>query len=219
MVLKVLVYGNSDFAKLIASYIKNDKKYYFLGFTVEKKFIVKDKLFDEELYPFEDLQNYFDFKPNIILAIGYSKLNLTRKKVFEQIVDDGYKVINYFHSSVMINANSKIGFGNILLENVVIQPFVTIGDSNIFFASGVVSHDTNIGSFNYFSPGVIVSGKTTIGNMNFFGSNSTIKHGITITDSIIVGANAYVKFDIPKFSVVVPSESSILEKSSLEIKL
>lgn len=219
MPCKILIYGNGEFANLIGSYLKSDVRYELLGFTVPKKYITSNKLQISKVYSYENLSSLFLFKPGIILAIGYSALNNNRKNIFNNIVKDGYKVVSYKHPSAIIDVSSKIGFGNILLENVIVQPLVTIGDSNIFFANGVISHDTNIGNFNYFSPGVIVSGKTTIGNMNFFGSNSTIKHGITITDSIIVGANAYVKFDIPKFSVVVPSESSILEKSSLEIKL
>lgn len=217
--MNVVIYGVGRFSSMIGQYIMNDKRFKLLGFTIQKEYILEDNLMGLNVFPYENLKDLHLKKFSIIVAIGYTKLNRVREKIYNQIVSDGYDISSYIHQSVIKNKNTRIGIGNIILENVIIQPNTSIGNSNIFFSNVVVSHDTIIDSFNYFAPSVVISGNAQITSYCFMGSNSTISNGIFVAPRTIVGANALIRKDTSEAQVIVPTKSYILLKKSDEIEL
>lgn len=97
------------------------------------------------------------------------------------------KFTNFIHPSVMLARSAKIGMGNVLLANVVVNCNVQLGNFNTVNSGTLLGHDISIGSNNYFAGQVCVGSGLTIGDMNFFGLNTSIRNGITIGNVNIVG--------------------------------
>lgn len=212
---KIVIYGVNNFAKLMKFYIENHTNDEVIGFTTHSEFYDKQYLLDKKYYEFENLNDLMlkvDFY--VLVAVGYKDRNHIRKKVFNEIFKKGFKIASFIHPSSVIANNIEIKLGNIILENVTIQPDSKIGSGNIIWSNVVVSHNSIIGDYNYFSPSVSISGNVNILDLNFFGNNSTVKNNITILNSNLIGAGSYVDSNLNSHETIVPHRSFILEKET-----
>lgn len=106
------------------------------------------------------------------------------------------KFCNFIHPSVMLAKSATLGYGNVLLANLVVNSGVQIGNFNTFNSGVLIGHDTVIGNNNFIAAQVCVGSGVTIGNMNFVGLNSTVRNGLHIGDANIVGMASNVTKDI-----------------------
>lgn len=97
------------------------------------------------------------------------------------------KYYNFIHPLAYVAGSAKIGYGNILLANTVINSNAVMGNFNTFNSSCLVGHDTIIGSNNFSAAHTCIGSGLTIGNYNFFGINCTLKNKLTIGDNVLVG--------------------------------
>lgn len=88
------------------------------------------------------------------------------------------KFCNFIHPSVMLAHTAKIGYGNVILANSVVNHGVIIGNFNTINTGTLIGHDTIIGNNNFFAGHVVTSSAITIGNMNFIGLNSAIHRSV-----------------------------------------
>lgn len=102
------------------------------------------------------------------------------------------KFATFIHPSVMVAKSSKIGVGNVILANAVVNCNAIIGNFNTVNSGTLLGHDITIGNNNYFAGQVCVGSGLTIGNMNFIGLNTSIRNGITIGDGNIVGMSSNI---------------------------
>ena len=102
------------------------------------------------------------------------------------------KFANFIHPSVMVAKSAKIGIGNVILANAVVNCNAIIGNFNTVNSGTLLGHDISIGNNNYFAGQVCVGSGLTIGNMNFIGLNTSIRNGITIGDGNIVGMSSNI---------------------------
>jgi len=218
---KGIVIGSNHYAQMVRYYIENENtvNVSILAYSIEKKYITRNVA--EDGLPILPLEEFLSDTTNydFYLAIGYSKMNTIRKNIYNTITNAGGNVQGYCHPSARISPLSKMGKGNIIFENVIIQPYVNIGNCNILQASSSILHHTILGNFNFICGGAIVNGAVTIGNCNFIGSNSTIRNRITLESNVLVGANAYVDHSLESGRVIVPNRSIILDKKSDDINI
>ena len=216
---KILIFGNTNFAKMIAYYITTETTKKVVGFTVDKTYINEPAIMDIEVLPFDDIDSLISRKEvKILPVIGYHKMNQIRRDIFDRIKQKGYVIASFIHPSAIVAENCSLGEGNIVLENSLIQPFVTIGRGNVIWSNVNISHHTVVGDYNFFAPSSSLAGNVTVGNQCFFGNNCTVKNETAIGSYTLVGAGAYVAADTKDYSVIVPATSLTLKgKSSLDI--
>ena len=97
----------------------------------------------------------------------------------------------------------KIGYGCIILGDVLIEPYVEIGNHVLLNHGAKVFHDVIIKDYCEISPGATILGNSVIGSSCRIGSNATILPSLTIGDNSIIGAGAVVTKNIPDNSIVV----------------
>ena len=102
------------------------------------------------------------------------------------------KFATFIHPSVMVAKSAKIGVGNVILANAVVNCNAIIGNFNTVNSGTLLGHDITIGNNNYFAGQVCVGSGLSIGNMNFIGLNTSIRNGITIGDGNIVGMSSNI---------------------------
>nr|WP_223285467.1 hypothetical protein [Paenibacillus sp. PL91] len=138
-------------------------------------------------------------------------MNDIRKLIWHECKEKGYKIASIIHPSATILAEN-VGEGNIILENVVIQPFVKIGFGNLIWPSVTIGHDCNIGNFNTFTGNVSFSGFVNVGNNCFIGNSCVFRDHINIGDYTFTGINTSIIKDTKPYSVIVPPKSQLLKK-------
>lgn len=207
----IVIFGNNDFARLMKYYLKNDDNREVVAFTVNQQYIKEETFCGLPLVPFEDIEKEYPCSENeILIAIGNSKMNQVREKVFYECKAKGYKLANYIHSSCSIHSKIE-GEGNILLENCLIYPFAKVGNGNLMWDHVLISHDCVVGNFNTFSSYADLCGYVEIGNNGYFGKHCILNDFVKIADYTLVGAAAYAKNNTKPYDVVVPARSIVLE--------
>ncbi len=183
-----VIWGDSAFAERINKYIKQENTCRVLCFTNEEHFISRDKIEELQVIPFENLSDLYDKNSfEILICIGYAKMNKLREKIYTLCKNAGYKIGTWM-SSTVISYTDDIAEGNIIMPGVLIGPTTKIGKCNIIASRVSISHDNTIGDFNFISTSVTFGGGAIVGNNCFIGLNSTIKNSIIINDFTIIGS-------------------------------
>ena len=125
-----------------------------------------------------------------------------RTKILYDLNIPSEKFATFIHPTVMLAKSAKIGYGNILLTNVVVNCNAVLGNFNTVNSGTLLGHDITIGNNNYFAGQVCVGSGLQIGNMNFIGLNTSIRNGITIGDGNIVGMATNITKDISDDNIV-----------------
>lgn len=123
-----------------------------------------------------------------------------------------HKFCNFIHPSVMLSKSAKLGYGNVLLANTVVNSNVHINNFNTVNSGSLIGHDTYIGNNNFIAAHACLGSSLLIGNMNFIGLNSSIRNGIKIGDSNIIGMASNVTKDVINRRVLYGNPAQIKEK-------
>ena len=219
--MKLVIYGNSDFAELMYYYFTNDSKYEVVGFCVDKDFIKSDNFLDKPLVSFEEVEKIFP--PNeykMFVAVGYKNMRL-RAKLYEKTVDKKYENINYISSKSITDESNIIGKNNAILHGVVLEPFAKIGDNNIINTNVTICHHANIMNDCFIAAKSLVGGFTIIKNKCFIGFSSTILQKLIIEDETLVAACAIVNKNSSKFDILAGIPAKVVsnhKENGIEIK-
>lgn len=188
----IVIFGDSSFAERISIYIREEKQDKLVAFTLDKDRITRTTIDGVPIIPFDELNRHLGINSfEIILGIGYTRMNDLREMIYNKCIELGYKVGSYVSSNAIVYA-SDIGNGTIILPYAMIGPRSKIGKCVFFESSSILSHDNIIGDFNFISTNVVMGGNARIGNHCFIGLHSTIKNSITLPDYTFVGAGSNV---------------------------
>lgn len=217
----IVIVGTGMLSEMLFFYLTTLNKRNIVAFTLDEEYMVDKTFLGLPVVPSNRLKNeYPKNENNLILGIGYSKMNDIRKKFFYQFKQDGYEFETFIHPTAIIASNVKIGEGNIILEDSLVQPFSKIGDCNIIFYKVTVAHHSEIGNFNTLTGHVSITGCINIGDNTFIGNSAIVTNKISVADYTLIGAGACVKKETKPYDVIVPQYSITLEhKNSLNIKI
>ena len=122
------------------------------------------------------------------------------------------KFTNFIHPSVLVSRSAKIGFGNVILANTVINPNFIIGNFNVINSLCLLGHDSMMGNNNYFSAENVVGSGVKIGDRNFIGLNSTLRNSIEIGNRNIIAMASNVVKDVQNDMILMGNPARQKEK-------
>ncbi len=202
---KLVLFGTQKMAQIAHFHFTHDSPHEVVAFTVDRSHLSEERFLGLPVVPFEDVQDVYppgEYK--LFIAVGYTKLNSTRADRYIQAKAKGYKLVSYLCSRASHWGDTKIGENCFILENQVIQPFVSIGDNVVLWSGNHFGHDVVIGDHVWVSSHVVVSGDVEIGERSFIGVNVTIGDGVKIGRECIIGAGALMMTDAEDREVYVP---------------
>lgn len=189
--MKVIIFGIGDFAKQIHYYLGKETEYEVEYFCVNEEYYTENEFLGRKVITFEDgLKSLSTNDYKFLIGIGYKKLKM-RKEVFEKIKEKGFDLVNYTSPTATIYGDI-IGEGNIILSNVIIEPFSNINNNNIIWSNSIICHDSTIGNHNFIAANSIIGGFSEVREGNFIGFNSTIKDNVIIDKEVLIGAKSLV---------------------------
>jgi len=170
------------------------------------------------MLPFEiideclEMENY-----EVVLALGYSRMNNIRKLKYEECKKRGFSIATFCSNKAFIYTKS-IGEGCIIMPSAYIGPSVKMGVCNVVKVKNSLPHHNTVGNFNWFSGGCTFGGGTKIGNNCFFGLCSTIRNSINVADYTFSAANAYLYKNTIEGKAYIGMPAKIIDgKTSMEI--
>lgn len=142
----------------------------------------------------------WDLDVSFVLGIGD---NLLREKIYNNILNNGKKVISLINSTASISSFATIGDGVFINRNVMINAFAKIGSNVILNTGCIIEHECEILENVHIAPGAVLAGNVKVGSGSFIGANSVIKEGVKIGKNVIIGAGTVVLKDISDGNKIV----------------
>lgn len=183
---KVLLIGMGGHAKVVKDIIELNNEFEVIGYLDDKfhkKSVVNGIIYDS-------LSSYKNYKENyFIITVGNNKI---RKKISEKLELSLNKFPKFIHPSAVIGSNVEIGYGTVVMANVVVNADTHIGDHCILNTMASIGHDVLIKDFVHISPNSTLTGGVQIGMCTQIGAGSTLTPQVIIGDSTLVGAGSTV---------------------------
>jgi len=180
-------------AEMAHFYFTHDSDYKIEAFICDKEYIKEDNFLSLPVVPFEEVEKLYPPKDYyMFIAVGYGKLNSSRKQKYEEAKSKGYELVSYLNSKASHYGDLKIGDNCFILENQVFQSNVKIGNNVVLWSGNHFGHDVEIGDHTWLSSHIVVSGNVKIGESCFIGVNATFRDHITIGNECIIGAGALI---------------------------
>ena len=200
---RLVIFGIGQIAEVAHYMFSEDSDYEVVGFTVDKRFRVLDRLFKLPVVAFEEIETIFP--PNnfsLFIAMGYSNLNELREQKTIEAQSKGYKLASYVSTRAWVWREFKLKSNVMIMEHNTIQPYTEVGANTILWSGNHVGHHTKIGDNVFISSHAVIAGSVTIGDNCFIGINATVRDNISIGNHCVIGAGALITKDTLDRSVL-----------------
>ena len=189
---KILIYGAGAHCYYVINLIEKLKKYKIVGIIGKKKEIKKKILNYKVNYTDEDLEKLKKKTKLIIVSFtGYSNLE-KRYKVIQKL-SKNFIFPNIISPGAVISKYSKIGVGNQIFDNVVINAGSIIQNHCIINSMSLIEHNVSLNNNCHISTGCLINGNCNIGNHTFIGSGSTLRQNIKIKKNQFIKMGSIIK--------------------------
>ena len=212
---KIIMIGNGSYSETLSYYVNAITDWEVVAYSDE---LVEGNNAVHNGKPFININILPQIYPNtdfeVLIAVGYHKMNTNRKRIYEKIKAMGYRMPNLIHPTAILN-NAKIGEANVILENCVFEPSVTMGNNIIMWSCVLLGHNTVIADHNHFAAVSMIAGNVHVDESCFLGNHSTVKDGVALGKYTLVGANAYVTKNTEPYDVIIPARNAIIHNASM----
>jgi len=198
---RILIIGGGDGAMLVKDILNRDKNKAVIGILDDRPKLWGKEILGVQVYGplkmVDQLKDMFD-----ALIISFTRDTESRRKIFVEYKNKGYKFINIIHPQALVENNVELGEGNLIYAFARIGPFSKVGDNNLISAFTNIEHHNKIGSHNHFGPHCSTSGEVRIEDGCKFGTGIFIQDSITIGKNVWVASGSIIINDIPSNSAL-----------------
>ena len=197
MLSKVLIWGASGHARIVADIIRLVGQYEIFGFLDSVNPERQGEGFcgapilggQEQLDPL----NTKGIK-HIIMGFGNCQARLALSNF---VYERGFSLVTAVHPTAVVANDVQVSPGTVVAAGAIINPATQIGQNAIINTGASVDHECVIEEGVHICPGVHLAGKVTVGRATWVGIGATVTDHIRIGAGSIIGAGAVVVNDIP----------------------
>lgn len=194
---KLLIWGTSGHALVVADIIKLQGDYEIVGFINDADPKCHNQTFCglPILGGREQLEIYKDKGiRHIILGFGDCQARLNLSSLLDE---KGFSLATAIHPTATIATDVIIDPGTVIAAGAVVNPGARIGQNVIINTCASVDHECVIEDAVHLSPGVRLAGRVIVGCSTWVGIGAIVIDGIRIGKESLIGAGAVVARDIP----------------------
>jgi len=174
------------------------KEYDIKGFLDDKK----EALDAFDSYPpiIDSVENYLIRENDVfVCALG----DVKHKKLYIQmILEKGGTFISLIHPTVIVDSNSKIGKGCIVLQYATLGSGSVIEDYVLIQISTIVAHDVKIGNYSRVDCHAVCTGGVVIEDEVTIHTSAVINQKVQVCKGASVGAGSFVIRKVKEYSTV-----------------
>lgn len=207
----IVLFGAGQIAEVAKCYIDAHSEDRLVAFTVDAAYKHGDSFHGLPLVAWEDLEaHYPPGQVKLLGPLSYRRLNDLRRDRHREGKARGYEFASFIHPASHIYTRD-IGENAFILENNVIQPFVTIGQGVMMWSGNHIGHHSTIGDYCFFASQVGLGGAVAVGECCFFAGKAGVETGVSIGDACFLGTGAVARKDLAAGAVLLtpsPAPSS-----------
>jgi sugar O-acyltransferase (sialic acid O-acetyltransferase NeuD family) len=211
---KLVVWGTSGHALVVANIIKLVGEYEIVGFINDLNPDNKEREFCGVpiLGGKEQLETLLRKGVNhIILGFGDCDARLS----FSDLVTAmGFSLAKAIHPKAIIEAGVSIDAGTVIAAGAVVNPGTGVGKNVIINTCASVDHNCFIEDGAHICPGVTLGGSVSVGRVAWVGIGTTVKDHVRIGGGALIGAGSVVIHDIPDNVVAYGVPAKIIRRKS-----
>lgn len=119
----------------------------------------------------------------LVVTIGDNQL---REELYARADALDYEFPNILASSVYVSPFAQLGWGCVLLNNVVVQNGATVGNGVVITAGAEIHHDCSVGDFALIYSNSVVRTYATVGKRAKIGSTVTISNNAQVPSDAVI---------------------------------
>jgi sugar O-acyltransferase (sialic acid O-acetyltransferase NeuD family) len=190
---KLVIVGDSVFAQIACEYFTHDSPYEVVAFSVEKKFLNRQRLLDLPLVPFEDVVRIYPPKDHdVFVAVVFRESNRLRARLYEESKRRGYGLASYISIDAVVSKLSLVGEHCFICEANVVQPFAQLGNNVILWSGNYIGHHAVIGDNCFILPNGVLSDWARLGQNCIMGANATVARDLSVGSYSVIGPGALI---------------------------
>ena len=212
---RVVLFGTGAVARVVRFLLAHESPHEVVAFAVDRDHWRGGEIEGLPIVAFEDLPTLYppgEFA--MFIAVGHRRMNRFRAERYERAKAMGYELITHVSPRASIWPGLEVGDNCLVMDQVIIHPFVRVGNDVILWSGSHIGHDSVVGDHCFVSSRAVVSGYVTVGDNCFLGSNATIRDGITIARECVIGAGAVVTRDTTERGVYAAPQAIRLPATS-----
>jgi sugar O-acyltransferase (sialic acid O-acetyltransferase NeuD family) len=200
----VVIFGMGQIAEVIHYYLTEEGGRNVVAFTVDAEFRKADEMFGLPVVDFEEVERRFPPETHeMFVAVSFRQVNKAREEKVAAAEAKGYKLTSHVSPRATVWSKLVVNPNTIIMENNVIQPFVTIGRNVIMWSGNHVGHHSEIGDNCFIASHAVISGSCRIGAGSFIGVNATLRDNIEIGARNVIGAGTLILQSSPDNAVFI----------------
>ncbi len=200
---KLVIYGASGHAMVVADIIRLRDEYQIVGFLDD----INVELHGTELFGAPvlggreqmDILQQIDVK-HLILAFGDCDARL---RLADSVLSRGFSLATVIHPQSSVAAGVSVLPGTVVKSMAVIEPGAKIKQNVIIGACAYIGHECIIEEGAHISGGGNIGGKSIIGRGAWIGLGATVKDRVRIGARAQIGAGSVVLEDVPDGVVAI----------------
>lgn len=215
---KIIIIGGKGSAVVVAEQVYSSQiaigNVEFLGFAFD------DKNFYPEINGFpilggtKDIYSKYEKYDDVKFIFEIYRPDLIRERI---ALRDSYGIprerwANFIHHSVFFARSVRMGVGNVVLANSVINPNVVLGDFNTIQSNVLIGHDTKIGNSTFIAGHCAIGSNNSIGDGCFLGLNTSVNNYTEIGDYVFCGMASNVIKSVPDGTMVYGNPAKQVER-------
>ena len=166
----LILFGCGSLTSLTAHSLTHDAGRTVVAMTVDAAYLLTDRHEGYPVVAFEELVNLFPpDRHDIMLPIGYRRINELSLERFEQAKAMGCHVASYVSSRASVWPDLVVSENVIIFEQAIIQSFVSIGNNAIIRSGAYIGHHSQVGDHAFVASGVVTGSNVTIGERCWIG--------------------------------------------------
>lgn len=209
---RLVIWGASGYARVVADIIRLAKEYEILGMLDDinperRGEIVGGVPVLGGREQWEEIRRQRG--THVIVAVGDGAARL---RLADFAAANGMELATAIHPRATVASDVSIGKGTVIAAGAVVNPAVTIGRHCIINTCASVDHDCTIGEGAHVGPGVRLGGHTRLGKGSWLGIGAITCDRIHIGEGAIIGAGAVITKDIPSRVVAYGVPGRVIRK-------
>lgn len=206
----VVIFGVGQIAEVIHYYLSKEAGRNVVAFTVDQEFKTVEELFGLPVVDFENVkERYPPEKHEMFVAMSFKRVNRLREEKVRQAEAKGYRLVSHVSPQATVWSDFVANSNTIIMENNVIQPYVTVGRNVIMWSGNHIGHHSRIADHCFIASHAVISGAVSVGEGSFVGVNATVRDGVTIGSRNVLGAGTLILSDTPDDAVFMGEATPI----------